>query len=109
MVTQQLTEEIDSLTEMHGKSRMLSQSSVHKWGRPKSATQLIDELSDSLQAYIYAQNLPCLAGLPGKMPLDIFQSHYVEELIPFGVMPALLWPGGRLLAAAFNARCCNGA
>ena len=84
---------------------------MHKWGRPKSGTQRIDELSDSQQAYIYAhwQVLPCLAGLAEKMPLDIFQSHEVEGRIPFGVMPAFLWPGGRLLAAAFNVRCCNGA
>ena len=48
-------------------------------------------------------------GLAEKIPLDIFQSHEVEELTTFGVMPAFLWPGGRFLAAAFNARCCNGA
>ena len=47
-------------------------------GAPKSATQPIDELSDSQEAQeenIYAQVLPCLAGLAEKMPLDIFQSH----------------------------------
>ena len=52
------------------------------------------ELYDFQQAYIYAQVLPCLAGLAEKMPLDIFQSHSVEGLIPFGVMPAFLWPRG---------------
>ena len=78
-------------------------------GAPQVSYSQIDDLPDSQQAYVYAQVLSCLAGLAEKMPLDMFQSHSVEGLIPFGVMPVFLWPGGRLLAAAFNARCCNGA
>ena len=68
-----------------------------------------DELSDSQQAYIYAQVLPCSAGLAEKTPLEKVQSHGVERSIPLSVMNVFLWPGGRLLAAAFNARSCNGA
>ena len=68
-----------------------------------------DELSNSQQAYTYAQVLPCLVGLVEKMPLDKVQSHEEDGIFPLSVMTVFLWRGGRLLAAAYHARWCNGA
>ena len=73
MVVQKLTGGI-GLTEMREINRTLSEQCA-QMEAPKSATQQIDELSDSQQACVYAPVLPCLAGLAEKMPLDKFQSH----------------------------------
>ena len=95
------------LTGMRDETECLLKQSA-EMGAPQ-VSYSTDELSDSQQAYIYAQVLPYLAGLAEKMPLDEFQSHEVEGTIPFSGMTVFLWPGGRLLAAAVNARFCNGA